>query len=346
MSEKTIEETMGEVYDRAQAAEAAPMETPVEAAPVETPEAPQEAEPAADGPARGPDGKFIAKTPAVETETAPATPNPAESASTPAAAETPSAPASWTAEAKAHWAAIPPAIQAEILKRETDVAKGFDERASKLKGYEPIEQVIGPRRQQLIAGYGSDAAALQELFQLSDYAARDPRGFIDMFAKSRGVDLGTVAAPQEPADPNDPIAALKQQVADITNQIQGQTKAQQDAQRAQLAQTVEQFRASGKAPHFEDVRADMIELTKAYPNDTIEQLYDRAAFANPTVRQRILEDQRAAEAAEQAKARRAEEDRRIAQTNVSTRNAVGGSPSAPRSMEETMREVYDRLNAA
>ena len=343
MSEKTMEETMAEAFD---AAEARAVETPVEAAPVETPETPQEPAPATDGPARGPDGKFISKT--VETpEAAPVTTeNPAESASTPAAAETPSAPASWTAEAKAAWATLPPAIQQEVLKREADVAKGFDERASKLKAYEPVEQVLAPRRQQLIAQYGSEGAALNELFQLSDFAARDPRGFITWYAGQRGVDLGTVAAPQEPADPNDPLAAIKRELDDLKAQRQAEAAAQANAQRAQLVQTVEQFRASGKAPHFEEVRQDMAKLAQVEPNLTIEELYDRAIYLNPTVRARILADQQAAEQAEREKARKAEEDKRIAETNVSTRGAVGGSPATPKSMEETMREVYDRKNAA
>ncbi len=334
----TMEETMGAVFDAAQAAETPPADSAfVEAL----------AEPVATGTVvddrpRGPDGKFIAKT--VETpEAAPATQNPAVSAPTQAAAETPSAPASWTAESKAAWAAIPPAIQAEILKRETDVAKGFDERAAKLKTWEPLEPVLGPRRQQLTAQYGSVETALNELFQLSDYAARDPRGFIDMFAKSRGVDLGQ---PTAETDPDSRVAALQKQVNDLTGHIQSRIQAEQTESLAQLSKAVEAFKASGKAPHFEDVRADMIELSKAYPSDSIEQLYDRAAFANPTIRARILEDQRSAERAEQEKTRKAEEAKRIEQTNVSTRGAKGGSPSAPKDMRTEMAEVYDRMNAA
>lgn len=342
MSEKTMEETMAEAFD---AAEARAVEPPVEAAPVEATETPAEAEPVADGPARGPDGKFISKTVEAPDAATPAA-NPAESAPTPAAAETPSAPASWTADERAHWATLPPATQAAILRRESEVSKGFEERASKLKAYEPVEQVLGPRRQQLVAAYGSEGAALQQLFQLSDFARDNPRGFMEWFARERGLDLGALAAPQEAVDPNDPLAAIKAELDQLKAHTQAQTQAQQNAQRAQLVQTVEQFKASGKAPHFEEVRQDMAKLATVEPNLTIEELYDRAVYLNPTTRARILADQQAAAQAEQEKARKAEEDRRIAETNVSTRGAVGGSPATPKSMEETMREVYDRKNAA
>lgn len=343
--EKTMEEMMGEVFDSLQAAE--PVEEATEAEPVETAEAPENAEEAADGPLRGPDGKFIAKEQPVEPEAAPEDEITAEAPPTEAAAEAPpSAPESWSAAAKAEWGKLPPAIQQEVLKREGDVARGFDERAARLKTYEPIEQVIAPRRNQLVAGYGSEAAAIKELFDLSDYAARDPRGFIDMFARSRGIDLGQPAAPQETADPNDPMAALQRQIADLTNQIQSREQAERQRETEQLAQTVEQFKASGNAPYFEEVRMDMIGLSRAFENDTIEQLYERAVFANPTVRQRILEDQRAKERAEQEAARKAEEAKRIARVNVSQRGAAGAAPGPKRTMEEEMAEVYERVNSA
>ncbi|HEX6963276.1 MAG TPA: hypothetical protein VF175_15520, partial [Lacipirellula sp.] len=262
----TIEETMAEAFDAAEA-RAAEAEKPVEVDPVETAKMPEEQAPASDGPARGPDGKFISKTVEAPEAATPAEPNPAEGAAqadaTVTASPSPGAPLSWSAESKAAWSSLPPAIQQEVLKREAEIQKGLDERAAKLRSYEPVEQVLAPRRQQLVAQYGSEAAALNELFMLSDFAARDPGGFIAWFAQQRGVNLGQPAPSGEQADPNDPIAALNRQVEDLRNQLALE-------RRSQLVSQVERFKASGKAPHFEAVRQDMARIAQVEPNLSLE----------------------------------------------------------------------------
>src|SRR3990167_7468877 len=361
-----MRETMGAVFDRLNPVETpVSREMPVEATPVETngaaPEVQQETTPTEASPTRGPDGRFLPKTETqtVEPETAPATlKTTAEPATeTPAAAALPpSAPASRSAAAKADWAKLPPAIQQEVLKREQDVSKGFAERADTVKAYENIERAIGPRKQQLVAQYGSVEAGLDNLLQLSEFAARDLVGFIRMLAQNRGLDLAqlqpqpTTPQPQaEDAGWVDPqLHAVQQELAGLKQTITQREQAEQAQRMEQTRATVEAFKASGKAPHFEDVRQDMAGLARLHPQMTIEQLYDRAVYANPTTRERMLAEQRAAQdkAAADERARKAAEAQRMGRLNVTTKGAAGASPVTPESRYETMERVYDSLNPA
>jgi hypothetical protein len=71
-------------------------------------------------------------------------------------------------------------------------------------------------------------------------------------------------------------------------------------------------------------------------------------WANPTVRAKVIESQRAQEEAQRkAEAeKKAAEARKIAAVNVATKGTVGASPTATKSMEETMRQVADRIYSA
>ena len=92
-------------------------------------------QPAGDRP-RGPDGKFIAKT--ADAPAAPATPTPDRAEPTaataaPSTAQAVSPPVSWSAEAKAAFAALSPAVQQAVLKREKEVSDGFAQKSAELK---------------------------------------------------------------------------------------------------------------------------------------------------------------------------------------------------------------------
>src|SRR5262245_53620920 len=68
-------------------------------------------------------------------------------------------PASWSKEYHEHWARLDPAIQDQILKREADVDRGFQERAAKLKPYEELDRLLQPHRQRWQLAGMTDAQA-------------------------------------------------------------------------------------------------------------------------------------------------------------------------------------------
>jgi len=358
-----IRETMGAIWDRdnTPAPKAEPVSDPIAAPSPEAAPEPVSRETAPPAVERGSDGRFLPKqeTQTVEPEKVPVATEPkAEPApdKPAAAALPPSAPATWSATAKAEWAKLPPAIQQEVLKREGDVSKGFAERAEAVKAYEAIERTIGDRKSRMLAQYGSVEAGLNDLLRASDFAAADPVGFVRWFAQQRGVDLAKLLPATSPAEPSassddgwvDPrLAQVQQELKAVTQSIAQREAAEREQLMAQLHAMVETFKASGKAPHFEDVRQDMASLARIRPELTIDQLYERSVYANPTTRERVLAEQRATQEkiVAEANARKAEEAKRMQRINVGTRGATGASPTTPLSKRETMERVYDNLNS-
>lgn len=292
------------------------------------------------GPARAPDGKF---TRPAEVD-APPPPKPADAAPTQAApaaapqsqATAPAAPpASWSPAAKAQWAALPDAIRAEIAKREVDFSKGIQQKSLEAKKYEPLEQVIGPRRDVLAAQYGSVENAIGQLFAISDLAAKDPMEFLGWFAQSRGIDLGRIAgAPAQPGQQADPLSPLQQRVDQLEAFIRAQQHQQTQSQQETLVREVERFSSAPENKYFSNVESHMLALIPsvkamnptASPQDILKSAYDQAVWANPETRaalQQEMAQQRQAEMAAKAA------QKRQAAVSISGSPVAGASHAMP-----------------
>lgn len=354
----SIEDSMAATYDKMMAAEAS---APAAPSPEDAglPSAEVETEPPASSPAsgrlRGPDGKFVEKpkaeaapsaAPAPEISDQPQEAKPEATASTPPA----TAPTSWSQDAKAAWASLSPAVQKAVLKREEEASTGIKSYADKLKSVETLQSVIGPRAQSLAAQYGTPEKGLETLFQLSDFASNDPAGFVRWFAQQRGLPLDQLAYQQPtqnaPVDPN--LAATQQRLGQLEALLVSQQRAEQERQTAELNSRIEAFKSDPKNAHFEELRQDMARLIQGGLASDLPDAYEKAMWANPTVRAKVIESQRAQEeATRKAEAeKKAAEARKAAAINVATKGTVGASPSTPKSKEQLMSEVYDRLHSS
>lgn len=311
---------------------------------------------------RDPAGRFANKDAAAPASTGkadqPATgaTEPQAAGAAPAAIE---APQSWSAEAKAYWASLSPDAQKYIAQREGDVHKQITSQGERLKAYETLEPVIAPRRAALAATYGNEAAALQQLFAISDFASSDPHGFVQWYAGQRGIDLRTlIQSHQQPQQqqPMDPqlAAALQRQ-----NELEQRVAAREQAEYAREASTVqaEVDAFSKDKPYFDEVRPIMAQIIANGLVNTMDEAYDRAIWALPNIRERMLADKATADraAAEKADAEakakadaeakeRARAAARAGRVNVSSKGA-GASPSPPKDIRRLMEETYDALNA-
>lgn len=307
-------------------------------------------------PARDGSGRFAAREePAADAapdEAAPAATETTDQPEQPAAETAPPAPsieppAAWSADAKAKWAAVPPDVQQIIAAREAEAHKAITQTGERLKGYEALEQVIGPRRDALRASWGNEGAAIQQLFQLSDFATRDPSGFVHWFAQQNNVDLSrlTSATAAAPADPQ--VAALRHELSTVRSTIEQQQAAQMESSITAFA-TAKDGAGNPLRPHFEAVRADMGKLMQAGIATTLEDAYARAIRINEAVWSQVQADEAAARAkaaqAEETKRREAQakaaaEAKRAASVNVRAVGAVSGSPVTPATPRETMEAV-------
>jgi len=265
------------------------------------------------GPARDEAGKFAPKEPKEEPEA------PVETAEQAPQGEQPEdgeeaprkPPASWSPQAKADFAQLAPHIQDEVLKRERDMDKGLQSRASELKRYEPIEQVIAPHRERWSAHGVDEATAIGQLLNADAYLRQNPLAAIQDLAQAYGVDLRQYAQgnlpQQQPA-----LQPVLQRMQQLEAQLQAQSESAAQAQRDTVNKTIETFKASAEAIYFADVEDDMTALIAAgrVKGDTLDEklknAYEMATWARPDIRKLIQADQSKPKQATQAERQRTE----------------------------------------
>jgi len=293
-------------------------------------------------------GRFAARDTEITDQPEPAT---AETAPPAPSIEPPPA---WSADAKAKWSTVPPDVQQVIAAREAEAHKAITQTGERMKGYEALDAVIGPRRDALKATWGNEGAALQQLFQLSDFASSDPVGFVHWFAQQNRVDLSqlTAATAAAPADPQ--VAALQHELSSIKSTISQQ---QMQAMENDIRAFADAKDAAGNSmrPHFDDIRVEMGQLIQAGLATTLAEAYAKASRTNDAVWTKV----QAGEAVSRANAASAAEAKRIAaqgkaaaeakrsgSVNVRAVGAVSGSPVKQQTRRQTMEAVYRTMQGA
>jgi hypothetical protein len=180
---------------------------------------------------------------------------------------------------------------------------GVEEQAARYRGYDGLEQVIGQRRQAWAMQGMSEAQAVNQLLALSDFAGQSPTDFIGWFAGQHGIDLTALAdggGSDEYIDPA--VQELRQQVEQLTGTLTNITQGQQAAQHQSLVDFTAQFATEagqdGKAlrPYFAELGNGIVpyiaqvkqENPSASHKDVLSEAYERACWANPQVRQKLL----------------------------------------------------------
>jgi hypothetical protein len=322
-------------------------------------------------PSRAPDGKFAPKdseTPeiAAGAESDTAKPEPAgqpETAKIEPAQPAIDAPYSWPAEAKAKWASVPPELQSIVSKRETEAQQAISRLGNdkvtlerQVKAYEPINQLLQARQQDFARRGIAPAQAFAALLNAQDMLEADPVNGLTQLGLSFGIDLRGVFSGQQQQAGVDPqvvqltntVARLQQQIAQTQSTVAQRETAEQarlreaeQAQATQLSDTIHDF--SKDKLYFEDVRPLMATLLSGGQAKTLDEAYDMAVNANPTIRQRIQSDQRKADEDKRTAEAKAKADAARKAASVNVKSALS-SPN-PKTMEDDMRDVYRRLNA-
>jgi hypothetical protein len=321
--ELSLRDSLSEAFEAAKGGEgegstpAAAPETPAPAPRADGRDAngrftPRSAEPAAQ-PAQG----AQSSTPA-----APEASQPAPSASP----EPIQPPASWSAPAKAAFNALPPIVQQEIAKREADVNRGFEDRAAQLKRFEPLEQILQPRRDALAARGVSEVDFVKTLFAASDWIDRDPVGALRELMRQKGVTLqhlGVQAPGQQPqaAQLSPEVRTLAQQVNQLQTQLSQRDQAERSQRQNAVLTEIQTFASDPANLYFANVRDDMIALLQSGRASDLKDAYDKAVWANPETRTLLQAD-----AAKKAEAERLNAQR---QATSGARRAAGSVTGAP-----------------
>lgn len=282
-------------------------------------------------------------------------------------AESLAAPEAWTKEAKAEWENLSPTLQAAIVKREKDSAKGVEQLLQAKKAFEPIAAVLQPRMEAIQQNGHTPAEAVNQLFAWFDALAQDvgrvkggqqPVAF-SALVQSFGLDPRTIfgagtaqpgaASPEPKTTEQQPvgeipapvqayITGLEQKLGNLTTAIERKFGALENTFASQReAQTQEVIDSWAKdKPYFNDVKVMMGHLLAsnqipalANGSADLDTAYDMAVYANPVTRAKSLDDQR--KKAEKDARDKAERERNAnqAHANGARKAAVGLGPSSP-----------------
>lgn len=223
------------------------------------------------------------------------------------------APTEWKGAAKVKWDRLPREVQAEIVERHTASEQ-------RLQQYAPLEQAIAPYKDAWTRDAGGVPHAIEQLGQFYRLYLENPVGLIHHIARSRGIDLGAPqgqqppqgGAPQQPPD----IASFVQQaVQQAIAPFQEQTRR---TETQALNETISAFAADPKHPYFQDVKVHMGQLLQTGAAKDLNEAYDQAIWANPTIRAQLM----SAQAEEAKKAQAAEVER----ANKARAASLRGSP--------------------
>ena len=218
-------------------------------------------------------------------------------------------PSSWKKDYWDDWKTLPAKVQDYIDQREGEALRGVTTYKQQAEAARELQARLAPRQEQLTREYGSTANGIDALFQLSDFAAQNPQGFITWFAQQRNIDLGQLTQ-SAPVQATQEYVQLQQQVLGLQNQLrafQQQTSmSQEQAIQGEIARWAE-----GKE-HLDDVREDMAALLHAGRAKDLDDAYNKALRLNEPLWEQIQtktrQDEQAGrlkEAAAQAQAAKA-----------------------------------------
>lgn len=279
-------------------------------------------------------------------------------------------PHSWSAEAKAKWNALPPDVQTYIAQRESEAHKAITQAGSELKTYQPLRSALEQFRGYYPAG--QEAQFVQSLMQANAALHHDPVGTLKALAEYYNVDPAQLTGQKPPQQPDsnsvedlfrDPrldkeVLPLVQTMAQRVRQLEGQLTARERAEAAERQEDARKIIAefSKDRPDIAELQDEIAREAKIIreaeprlPMDKLlERAYDRARWANPDVRKRILDAEKAAEAerVRQETIKKQNEAKKLAAMNVRTgASAPTPATNAKWNDEQALGALYDQITS-
>lgn len=262
------------------------------------------------------------------------------------------APKTWTKEAIAEWAAIPPRAQQEILKREQDMFQGLEQYREKAELGAQYDKVVEPFR-AVLAAENVNPIQLFEAFAGNHYllSRGTPEQKLSLAAnmlQHYGIDLTALVQRMGDQPQKDPYTQeLEQRLARLESGLNERQASEMAAKKQAFEEQVNQFAQNPDNHYFQEVASDMANLLKTGAATSLSQAYEMAVYANPVTRAKEL-DRLAAERAaalknEEAERVRAAEAAKAANVKTTTKTRDGTMPVG--SLDETLAETMAAIRA-
>ena len=218
------------------------------------------------------------------------------------------APEGWAATAKAKFATLDPDIQAEVIRRESDMHRQFTAQDQDRSLGKKIRETASPYLATIRAEGGDEAAAFQQFLNYAHIMrAATPQQkaqALQNVAQLYNVPIGQQA--QQPQT-HSALQALQAKQNEMAQWIEQQNQQRQNQEQAQLFSEIAEFQSADGHDHFEQVKELMGSLLMSGQAKDLQDAYDKAIWANPEIRSTLTAQQLAAA-----------EEKRIAEINGKT----------------------------
>lgn len=213
----------------------------------------------------------------------------------------------WYKDEFGEWDKLTPSFRDALERREKESFAEIEKRGNAARAWEPVNQLIAPRAQELAAAGATPQQYVASLIEADRYLRSNPVEAVSWIVQQYlGTDVQGLAdwMAQQGYQPQrvDPV---QQELQQLRQQIQQLASQPQRQERETVSRTISEW--SKDKPHYRDLERTILgfiqadpsirERFRAEPAATLDALYDQAMWAHPQLRQRILEDQRKAELA-------------------------------------------------
>jgi hypothetical protein len=197
------------------------------------------------------------------------------------------APGYLSPESKAVWAALPPHVQADLVKREQAVSDGFRQYEG-LGSYAKMAKESGTNLATAFKNYAEMDAGLGRDFNtgvesICKWYGKDPRELAVAIATKYGLIKG-----QAPA-----LAPLPKTIDEDALVERAAQRIRDEHASRQVDESLSSFKADAANRYYENVREHMASLIEAGHAETLKDAYDMACWARPDIRALLLKQQAA-----------------------------------------------------
>lgn len=240
-----------------------------------------------------------------------------------------------------------PVVMQEFIRRSDEMHRGLEQYREKAQFGDQIRNAITPYMDTIKAAGITPDVAVKALFN-ADAMLRtgSPEQKVQMLhrlAKDYGIDIQQAA--QTPAQAFDANSfSIQQKLSQMEGWIAQQNNAREQAEIQALNSDIERFSKDPANVHFAAVRDDMAGLLQAGIASDLRDAYEKAIYANPTIRTQVIAQQQSkAEAERKALAtQKAQAAKHAAAVNV-TRKGTLPAAKAIGSIDDTIRETAREL---
>jgi hypothetical protein len=269
------------------------------------------------------------------------------------------APQSWNADDREKWANIPDDVKAVIARRETERDDGVNKSLEEMK---PMRDTMSQWSGYLSQIGTSPEQAFNALMGaeqiLRNGTPQQKQQALTSLANDYGIEIPT-GAPQAEADADPFAEAVDNATTPLRNELHQLRQSLTSREQAERTGAVNSAQAEIDAfaaakteagtpahPYFSEVQSDIEALATAHISrgealPTLSDMYDRATWGNPTIRARIMADQKAVESREVSAERKAKATKaKRAGASITGAPGSGAQRAKPESLQETLEAAF------